>query len=106
MTLITSSVKIKRKKIARKLKVIQNKCLCTIAETYQVTFISFLKMKTHMSFIDLYLNEHCTAYKNCKQRSKMKEIINNAQKIIQIRLKSKQDHFQKMIKTSEQLHTK
>jgi len=61
--------KIKEKKIARKLKMIQNKCLHTIAETYQVIFISFLKMKTHMSLIDLYLNKHCAVYKNCKQRS-------------------------------------
>jgi len=36
----------------------------------------------------------------------MKKIINNAQKIIQLRLKNKQDHFQKMIETSEQLHIK
>jgi hypothetical protein len=33
-----------------------------------------------MSLIDLYLNKCCAAYKNCKQRSKMKKIINNAQK--------------------------
>ncbi len=98
--------KIKRKKITRKLKMIQNKCLCTIAETYQVIFISFLKMKTHISLINLYLNKYCATYKNCKQRLKIKEIIINAQKIIQLRLKNKWNHFWKMIKTSKQLHMK
>jgi transcriptional regulator of met regulon len=46
-----------------------------------------------MSLIDLYLSKCCAAYKNCKQRSKMKKIINNAQKIIQLRLKTNKITF-------------
>jgi hypothetical protein len=47
----------KKTKIINKLVVIQNKCLRSIFEIFDVTFVSILEIEKHVSFIDLHLNQ-------------------------------------------------
>jgi hypothetical protein len=50
-------LKNKKSKMINKLAVIQNRCLRSIFESFQITSISFLKVETHVVFIDLHLNQ-------------------------------------------------
>jgi hypothetical protein len=56
-TTIWHTFKTKKTKIINKLAVIQNKCLRSNFETFRVTFVSILEIETHVSFIDLHLNQ-------------------------------------------------
>ncbi len=56
-TTIWHTCKTKKTKIINKFAVIQNKCFRNIFEVFRVTFVSILEIETHVSFIDLDLNQ-------------------------------------------------
>ena len=51
------NIKLISKKMINDLTIIQNNCLRRIFDVYKTTFIAKLKTKTHISLIDIYLNE-------------------------------------------------
>jgi hypothetical protein len=58
-----------------KLAIIQNRCLRSIFESFRITSISILKIKTHVAFIDLHLNQLQIQIKYCMQIAEMSNII-------------------------------
>ena len=72
------------------LAIIQNNCLKRIFEIYKTTFITKLKTKTHISFINIYLNELQAKIKIRLQNSKHYERIEKIKKRFIDRLKKKQ----------------
>jgi hypothetical protein len=56
-TTIWHIFKTRKTRIISKLVVIQNKCLRIIFEVFRVTLVSILEIETHVSLIDLHLNQ-------------------------------------------------
>ena len=75
--------------------IIQNNCLRRIFEIYKTIFITKLKTKTHILFINIYLNELQIKVKQKFQSLKYyKRIKKNKKKIIK-RLKKKEINIKK-----------
>ena len=77
------------------LTIIQNNCLRRIFDVYKTTFIAKLKTKTHISLIDIHLNELQTKIKQRFQCSKHYEKIEKIKRKIHRTLKKEKDRQKK-----------
>ena len=77
------------------LTIIQNNCLKRIFEIYKTIFIAKLKTKTHISFINIHLNELQTKIKIRLQNSKHYERIKKIKRKIHRSLKEKRNKHRK-----------
>ena len=77
------------------LTIIQNNCLRRIFDVYKTTSIAKLKTETHISFIDIYLNELQVKVKQRLQSSEHYERIEKIKRKIHRTLKEKRDKQRK-----------
>ena len=75
--------------------IIQNNYLRRIFDVYKTTFIAKLKTKTHISLIDIHLNELQTKIKQRFQCSKHYEKIEKIKRKIHRTLKKEKDRQKK-----------
>jgi hypothetical protein len=75
-------LKNKKSKMINKLAVIQNRCLRSILESFRVISISILKVKTHVVFINLHLNQLQIQIKYRMRIANMSNIIHKECKSI------------------------
>jgi hypothetical protein len=79
-------LKNKKSKMINKFAVIQNRCLRNIFESFRIISISILKVKTHVVFIDLHLNQLQTQIKYRMRIANMSNIIRKECKSITSKL--------------------
>ena len=77
------------KKTINNLTIIQNNCLSRIFDVYKTIFITKLKTKTHISFVNIYLNELQVKVKQKFQCSEHYERIEKIKKKIHKTFKKK-----------------
>jgi hypothetical protein len=84
-------LKNKKSKMINKLAVIQNRCLRSIFESFRIISISILKVKTHVAFIDLHLNQLQTQIRYRMRIASMSNIIRKKCKSITSKLSNDYD---------------
>ena len=94
------NTKLISKKIINDLTIIQNNCLRRIFDIYKTTFITKLKTKTHILFINIYLNELQAKVKQRFQCSKHYEKIKKIKRKIHKTLQEKKNKHKKTKFTS------
>ena len=77
------------------LTIIQNNCLRRIFDVYKTTSIAKLKTETHISFIDIHLNELQIKAKQKFQSSEHYERVEKIKRKIYRTLKKKRDRQRK-----------
>ena len=82
------------------LTIMQNNCLRRIFDVYKTTLIAKLKTKTHISFINIYLNELKVKVKKTLQSSEHYERIEKIKRKIHKTLKEEKDKQRKAEFTS------
>ena len=83
------------------LTIIQNNCLRRIFDVYKTTSIAKLKTETHISFIDIHLNELQIKAKQRLQSSEHYERIEKIKRKIHRTLKKEKDRQKKAKLTSK-----
>ena len=91
------NIKLISKKMINDLTIIQNNCLRRIFDVYKTTFIAKLKTKTHISFINIHLNELQAKIKQRFQCSKHYEKIEKIKRKIHKTLKKNRQKKAKFI---------
>ena len=77
------------------LTIIQNNCLRRIFDVYKTTSIAKLKTKTHISFIDIHLNELQVKVRQRFQSSEHYEKVKKIKRKIHRTLKEERDRQRK-----------
>ena len=89
------NIKLISKKMINDLTIIQNNCLRRIFDVYKTTLIAKLKTKTHISFIDIHLNELQAKTRQRLQCSEHYERVEKIKRRIHRTLKEKRSKQKK-----------